>query len=137
MLLLKVPVINYHVPKNIKKTILVIDDSPDNQQLLEMLLVANGYEVQCASNGADALVLLTELLPLPDIILLDAQMPVMDGYQFRSEQKRIDRLKNIPVIIMSGDDDPDMNERMIQPRGIMTKPLHIQSLVENISQHIL
>lgn len=111
----------------------MIDDSADNQDLLKTLLVAKGYEVNCSSNGRDALSLLKELSQLPDLILLDAQMPVMDGYQFRIEQNKIERLKDIPVIVMSGDNHNGLYEEMNHPQGILLKPLNIRSLIENVS----
>ena len=122
--------------KKSTKLILVIDDSQDGQILLKTLGEAKGYQVQCASNGQAALLMLRELSDLPDLILLDAQMPTMDGYQFRIEQKKDSRLKNIPVIIMTGDDDIKMNEKMIQPQGILTKPLHLNTLIDSLSHFL-
>jgi two-component system response regulator VicR len=77
------------VQKNSGKLILIVDDSKDNQDLLKLVLVSKGYSVHCASNGQEALVMLFELSILPDLILLDAKMPVMDGYEFRVQQKKI------------------------------------------------
>ena len=116
--------------KNHDSLILVVDDSEDNQTLLEMLFVAKGYRVHCASNGEEALALLKELSVLPDVIFLDAQMPVMDGYQFRIEQKKSARLANIPVVVMTGDDDQQMYSDMSQPHGILIKPLGVQSVID-------
>jgi CheY-like chemotaxis protein len=113
------------------KFIFVIDDSKDNQDLLELLLTSKGYQVQCATNGEEALVILKELSILPDLIILDAQMPVMDGYKFRIEQKKLDRLAKIPVVVMTGDDDVDM-ANMLEPSEILMKPLSVQSVIETV-----
>lgn len=115
------------------KLILVVDDSTDNQDLLKMLLVAKGHNVYCVSNGKEALSLLSELSNLPDLILLDAQMPVMDGHEFRVEQCKNERLKDIPVVVMTGDTDEDLEEKMIHPQKILMKPLDIATLVDSIS----
>ena len=115
-----------------QKLILIIDDSLDNQALLSLLLEAKGFHVLCASNGSEALCTLRELAFLPDLILLDAQMPVMDGYQFREEQCKTDRLRLIPVVVMTGDCCVKTEERMNHPEAIMIKPLQVSSIFENI-----
>ena len=116
-----------------KKLILIVDDSLDNQNLLELIFTSHGFKVHSASNGSDALLLLKELSDLPDLIMLDAQMPVMDGYQFRIEQSKIARLKNIPVVVMTGNADQRMDHDMLKPLDIFIKPLKIQSVINTIS----
>lgn len=118
---------------NSNKLILVVDDSTDNQDLLKMLLVAKGYNVYCVSNGKEALSLLSELSHLPDLILLDAQMPVMDGHEFRVEQCKNERIKDIPVVVMTGDADEDLDDKMIHPQKILMKPFDITMLVDSVS----
>lgn len=122
--------------KKLNKLILIIDDSVDNQALLKMIFEVNGFQVHCASNGKEALCLLQELSNLPNVILLDAQMPVMDGYQFRQEQSKNERIKDIPVVVMTGDDDSELYKKMIMPEGILMKPLHLNSLIESVSIHL-
>lgn len=124
------------MPTDSKKLILIVDDSLDNQALLTLLFTSQGYAVHCASNGEEALQLLRELSSLPDLILLDAQMPVMDGYQFRIEQAKIERLQNIPVLIMTGDTDQNMNHDMLAPQGVLIKPLNINSVINSISMYL-
>lgn len=120
---------------NSEKLILVVDDSVDNQALLTMLLVAKGYKIYCASNGVEALALLKELTHLPDLILLDAQMPIMDGYQFRLAQAQDERIKNIPVVVMTADDYIGLGKKMCYPKKILTKPLNISTLIESVSYY--
>ena len=118
--------------ENLKKFIFVIDDSPDNRELLTLLFEGKGFSVQCACNGEEALSLLTELTYLPDLILLDALMPIMDGYEFRAKQSQNVKLKYIPVVVMTGDDDVQMSKNMMQPQGILLKPLHVSSVIESV-----
>ncbi len=119
-----------------KKLILIVDDSIDNQNLLELLFSAKGHKVISTSNGIDALSLLKELSHLPNLILLDARMPLMDGYQFRIEQKKNFRLRDIPVIVMTGDSDINMNEKMSFPDRVLVKPLSINSIREACSDFL-
>ena len=65
------------------KKILVVDDDPNIVELLQLRLEANGYEVLTASNGIAAFAEVKERRP--DLIVLDAAMPIMDGYQFVQE----------------------------------------------------
>lgn len=119
-----------------KKLILIVDDSLDNQTLLNNIFTSKGFSAHCASNGAEALHILRELSYLPDLILLDAQMPVMDGYQFRIEQSKDERIKNIPVVVMTGDTDQEMGHDMLNPLGVLIKPLQIQSVINSISMYL-
>lgn len=118
---------------NSKKLILIVDDSKDNLELLTIVLRSNGFSVHCASNGEEALAILLELSILPDLILLDARMPVMDGYQFRDVQSKNERIRHIPVLVMTGDNSENMNVNMKNPRGILIKPLGINKVIDTVS----
>ncbi len=118
------------------KLILIIDDSQDNLDLLKLLLESKGYLVNCATNGLEALVLLNQLTRLPDIILLDMQMPGMGGYDFLTIKKTLDHLKNIPVLIMTGEENINVQIEQSNPCGILLKPLDIKTLVNEISKYI-
>ena len=100
---------------------------------MELLLSSKGHQVYTAVNGLAAFNLLQDLTILPDLILLDAQMPVMDGYQFRIEQRKNLRLRDIPVFIMSGDDDILMYQKMDYPQHVLLKPISIQTLLDCVA----
>jgi len=85
-----------------KGRILVVEDEEVLRDALEPLLEEEGYEVSVAENGREALSRLhTE--SLPDIIVLDLKMPVMNGWEFRTIQKDDPKLGRIPVVAVSGD----------------------------------
>ena len=67
--------------------LLVVDDDPTIREMLEMLLDSEGYQVATASNGADALDVLSDIHP--DVILLDMKMPVMDGWEFMDRYRTL------------------------------------------------
>jgi CheY-like chemotaxis protein len=83
-----------------QKNILVVDDDVDIRDAITVVLQGEGYRVASAANGRDALDYLHRAEP-PDLVLLDLMMPVMDGWQFRREQKRDPALASIPVVVIS------------------------------------
>ncbi len=91
--------INQEHPLSSKGTILVVDDIPDNLSLLTYILSEEGYEVRVAPSGKLALRSIESALP--DLILLDINMPQMNGYQVCEQLKAEERTRNIPVIFVS------------------------------------
>jgi CheY-like chemotaxis protein len=82
--------------------VLIVEDDRDIRETLVELLASAGYETAQAANGRDALDAARHARP--QLIVLDLMMPVMDGWQFRSEQRRDPALAPIPVIVISACD---------------------------------
>jgi CheY-like chemotaxis protein len=82
-------------------TILVVDDDDAILGSLGGLLESEGYGVETAHNGREALDKLAQMEP-PQLILLDLKMPVMDGWQFLSERSREDASGKVPIVLLSG-----------------------------------
>lgn len=114
------------------KRVLVIDDDRDIRETLTEALEFNGYAVISAADGAEALQKLRQG-PLPCVILLDLMMPVMDGFQFRREQRLDPNLAGIPVVVTTagGRADP----RDIEADGYITKPLKLPKLLAALQRH--
>ena len=93
-------------------TVLVVDDDRINRLLLARSLEADGHTVATAENGREALDLLQG--ELPDVILLDILMPVLDGFAVLDEVKADSRLRDIPVIMISAVDEMDSVVRCIE-----------------------
>jgi CheY-like chemotaxis protein len=91
------------------KTVLVIDDQPFFITLQQNLLKRHGYRVLTASNGQEGLAVAKQ--HKPDLILLDIEMPGMDGFAVCEKLKADDTLKAIPVVILTSTQDPKLNER--------------------------
>src|SRR5262245_30022682 len=83
------------------KSVLIVEDDPDVLEAMCFILENAGYLVATATNGAEALDCLRTEAP-PRLILLDLMMPIMDGWHFRSEQARDEKLAAIPVVILTG-----------------------------------
>lgn len=110
--------------------ILVVEDDDDAREALVALLQMKGYRAVPAGNGQEALDYLHQA-PVPDLIILDLWMPVMDGWQFRAEQIKDPRLKKVPVIVvtaLSDRDDLDANE-------VIIKPVDVDRLLTSVSQY--
>jgi CheY-like chemotaxis protein len=86
------------------KRILVVEDDSITSGAVKMVLEWEGYLVDCAANGRDALNHLRQTREKPNVILLDVMMPVLDGHQFREEQKRDPAINSIPVVVVSAAD---------------------------------
>lgn len=108
------------------KNILLVDDDEDDRDffLSVLLLIDNSLTCHTASNGSIALAQLTAASELPDLIFLDLNMPVMNGKQFLVEVKKHERLKDIPVIILStSSDQSTINETaLLGAADFLTKP---------------
>jgi two-component system response regulator MprA len=84
-----------------KGIVLIVDDDAAVREIMFEILTYEGYEVQTARNGLEGLCRLRRGGPLPDVIVLDVTMPVMDGVTFRRTQLRDPTLSRIPVVVAS------------------------------------
>ena len=113
----------------LERRILTVEDSPDLRSLIKMALMPDKYDVIEASNGNEALKTLRSMKELPNLILLDLEMPVMDGYEFRRQQELDPKIGAIPVVIMSGGDDIQIQKLKIGAVGAIKKPFDVSSLL--------
>ena len=114
--------------------VLVIEDEAALRLLLTLVLEDEGFDVRAAANGHEALLVLA--LWLPEIILLDLQMPVMDGPSFRAEQRRSPTLESIPVLLVSAAVDLTWQAKQLEAAGSIAKPYDTDELIEKV-HHIL
>jgi CheY-like chemotaxis protein len=114
--------------------ILVVDDDPDLRETLQDVLEELGYEVSSAKDGADALrqLLAAGARGRPSLILLDLQMPNMDGAQFRAEQLKLSAIADIPVAVLSGDSDARGKAAALNTAACLEKPLKLLQLLTTI-----
>ncbi|NOZ21398.1 MAG: response regulator [Planctomycetes bacterium] len=126
---------------NPKKTILVIDDEPDERTYLAVLLGDNGYAIDTAKDGNEALEK-AKAAP-PDLITLDITMPEKSGVKFYREIKEDPQLNRIPVVVVTGvtglGGNPEDFHRFLSsrktvppPDGFIAKPLDPQLLLDTV-----
>ena len=113
-------------------TVLIVEDEPDGRETLTLLFEMHGYAVLAAKNGREALVLLEEE-PLPSVILLDLNMPVMNGWKFREAQLKVPEWANIPTFIISAVADRNEISKSLYISGFYTKPIDFNSLHRDIA----
>ena len=116
------------------KTILVVEDDVDIRSALLGILEDEGYAVVGAANGAEALEHLRSV-GLPSLILLDLMMPVMNGWQFRAEQKQDQNLNRIPVVVISADGNVRQKAASIDAQGFLKKPIDLDNLLELVEKY--
>jgi CheY-like chemotaxis protein len=82
-------------------TILVVDDDPDIQEMLQLVIRDAGYDVVAAWNGQEALALMAQR-PTVSLVLLDLMMPIMNGLQFLAELAKDPERASIPIVAVTG-----------------------------------
>jgi DNA-binding NarL/FixJ family response regulator len=115
---------------------LVVDDSPETLRLLTDALDGAGMTVMVALDGAAAMRIVDQITP--DIILLDAVMPGMNGFETCSRLKRDAGLSNVPVIFMTGLAETEHIVRGLESGGVdyVTKPIVIEEMLARIRVHL-
>jgi len=118
------------------RCILVVEDQEDNRQIVRDLLTSTDYEVMEAENGQEALAAVAK--QRPDLILMDIQLPIMDGYEATRRIKADPALANIPVIAvtsyaLSGDEE---KARAAGCDDFVPKPFSPRQLLAKIRQYL-
>jgi CheY-like chemotaxis protein len=118
-------------------TILIADDTPSFREPIAAVLRLRGYQTLCAANGMEALDILAS--QVPDLILLDMAMPVMDGPTFLRRLRGREEWKHIPVIMLTA-----MSEKQSAPDGaelgvaeyLVKSRFSLQEMVTRISKRL-
>src|SRR6185437_6465495 len=115
---------------------LVVDDSPETLRLLTDALDVAGMTVMVALDGASAMRIVDQITP--DIVLLDAIMPGMDGFETCRRLKRDAGLDNVPIIFMTGLAETEHIVRGLEAGGVdyVTKPIAIEEMLARIRVHL-
>ncbi len=119
-----------------KSDIMVVDDNPANLKLLENMLVQQGHEVRSFPLGR--LALAAAVKKPPDLILLDINMPEMNGYEVCERLKASPELARIPVIFLSALDDTEDKLKAFRAGGVdyIAKPFHFEEVHARVETHL-
>lgn len=118
------------------QSILVVDDNPSNLKLFTFLLTLPGYEVTTAADAQQALEVLGRLVP--DLIIMDLQLPDVDGLTLTRRLKADPRMKNIPIVAvtasaMKGDEE---KARAAGVDGYMSKPVEKRAFRAMVASYL-
>ena len=108
--------------------VLVVDDQEAIRETLQTALDDEGYTVECAANGREALDILARWDPC--VILLDLMMPVMDGWAFRAEQKRSG--STVPIVLLSAAGELERHRGPLDAAAVIEKPFEIDHVISAI-----
>jgi len=112
------------------KSILVVDDESIVVGITKHKLEDQGYEVQTAENGSEALLSLKS--KIPNLIVMDIQMPDMNGYTFIMEKSKTPEYANIPVVVLTAYGDLEPLFKLHGIKAYLLKPLKLQDLINKI-----
>jgi len=121
---------------NSKKVILHIEDNPDNRLLVRRLLFSASYQVLEATNAYEAVSRLRHYRP--DLILMDINIPIVDGYTLTSKFKTVPGLEEIPIIAITANAMRGDRERSFLAGcdGYVEKPIDIEKLLVKIQEFL-
>lgn len=120
----------------VKSTILYVEDNPENRLLVKRILTAENYELLEATNAAQAINLLETTTP--DLILMDINMPDMDGYTLTTRIKSMPGLARIPILALTANVMRGDKEKTLEAGcdGYIQKPLDVDQLVREIEKFL-
>jgi CheY-like chemotaxis protein len=118
-----------------KPLVLVVEDHEFAREAVAALLSSMGYDVIEAENGRDALAAMAKGA-LPDVILLDLMMPIMDGWEFMKRQRRDWRLCTIPTIVVTGVASHDPRCLEMPVVRFLRKPYTSEQLIAAIDAEV-
>ncbi len=110
--------------------LLVVEDDTTIRDLLTEVMLIEGYEIQLAANGLEALTILASWVP--DLIILDLMMPVMDADAFREHQLAMPAVAEVPILVLSALNDLQDRAEAIGASAVVAKPFDIDTLVNAV-----
>lgn len=119
------------------KSVLVVDDDDAIRDMVAETLQYEGYAVEVAENGAEALERLRQ--KQPDAIVLDLMMPVMDGWQFVEALRELDARAEVPIVVMSAAHQlHETADRLLAKgvRAVLAKPFDLDALIGVIERYV-
>jgi serine/threonine protein kinase len=118
----------------VRGAVLIVEDDPLARENLAIILAGDGYQVAIAANGREALNYL-QTNPLPMLILLDLNMPVLDGWQFIQEQRQHPEWAAIPVVVVSAALPEKARAAALGAAEFLQKPVEVERLTRTV-QHL-
>ena len=120
----------------VKSTILYVEDNPDNRLLVKRILTAENYRLLEATNAMQAINLLETTTP--DLILMDINMPDMDGYTLTTRIRSMSGLERVPILALTANVMRGDKEKTLEAGcdGYIQKPLDVDQLIREIEKFL-
>lgn len=117
-------------------TILYVEDDPNNRMLIRRVLMAEGFHVLDAASAAEALNVVAS--ERPDLVLMDINMPDVDGLTLTSQLKQLPHLANVPIVAVTANVMRGDRERTLEAGcdGYLQKPIDVDALPRQVNQFI-
>lgn len=112
--------------------IVLIEDHPDNMELMAYLLQAAGHTYRCATDGAQGLELIRQ--ERPDLVVCDLQMPVMDGFEVLRHLRLDETLRHTPIVAVTALSMPEDRQKVLRAGfdGYFSKPIEPETFVAQL-----
>ncbi len=119
-----------------QRKLLYIEDDADSREMIADVLHLHGFKFLGASRGLEGIRIATQ--ELPDLILLDINLPEMDGYEVTTLLKSVKSLENTPIIAISVETDEGSRERILTAgcQGFISKPINIPEFLDRIDEYL-
>ena len=122
-------------PSGNKPPLLLVEDEPDTASLVKLIMEGKGYEVLHAANGSEALDKIA-LMPPPSLVLLDIQLPDVDGITILETIRATPDWQNVPVIMLTAVSDEQQIRKVLSltVQGYVLKPFRRETLLRSVDQ---
>ena len=119
-------------------TVLVVEDNDMNMQLVEYLLEEGGYTTVKATSGEEALEVARNVVPRPDLVLMDIHLPGMDGLSVVREMKADARTSAIPILALTAHAMRGDRDRFLESGcdGYISKPIDVKTFIASIESYL-
>lgn len=131
----KIYVTNFNEVNKMSK-IMVVDDEPDNIELMKIILLKHGFEVMVFNNPLEAINTLKKE-PLPDLLILDMRMPEMSGTDVCNELHKDPKFDNLKIVFFTA--SSELNEEFLhqyKAKGFIYKPFNINELIDHVNKYL-
>ncbi len=114
--------------------VLVIEDDATTRELVQLALEDAGYTVTVARDGAAALALVWQRGPVPDVMVVDVRMPLVDGHTLRRILQGYPQWRTIPVVLMSAHTDVHATAHALGIEAVLLKPFTVAALLATVER---
>ena len=114
---------------------MIVDDHADTREALAIVMELRGVEPVVAGSGGEALAKLAEPAGRPCVVLLDVNMPGIDGWEVRQRMREDPELAAVPVVLLTGNYVDLERARRLGIRGYLRKPIDVQQILDAVERH--